>query len=71
MTVGKSDTKKITLRNHSLVQANFNIEKMNDDGKDQSFSLSETTGVISSGSSATIWVTYAPTMPGTFSCTQY
>ena len=69
MTVGKSDTKKITLRNHSLVQASFNIEKMNDDGKDQSFSLSQTDGVIGPGSSATIWVTYAPTMPGTFSCT--
>jgi hypothetical protein len=34
MTVGKSETKKITLRNQSLVSAKFNITKLSDDGKD-------------------------------------
>jgi len=34
MTVGKSDSKVITLRNHSLVTANFDIDKINDDEKD-------------------------------------
>lgn len=44
MTVGRSETKKITLRNHSLVPASFSIERLNDDGKDPSFSLSITSG---------------------------
>lgn len=71
MTVGKSETKKVTLRNQSLVIADWTIEKLNDDGKDPSFTLSEMKGSIAPGSSTTIWVTYAPTMPGSFSCTQY
>lgn len=68
MTVGKSETKKITIRNQSLVRADFTIEKMNDDGKDTSFSLSESQGSIPPGGSKMIWVTFAPTIPGTFSC---
>jgi len=44
---------------------------MNDDGKDHSFSLNSTSGEIGPSGAATIWVTYAPSMPGTFSCTQY
>lgn len=71
MTVGKSETKKITLRNQSLVQANFTVDKLNDDGKDASFSLSESSGFIPPSSSKVLWVIYSPSMPGTFSCTQY
>lgn len=69
MTVGKSETKKITLRNNSLVVANFTVDKLNDDGKDQSFSLSISSGSIPPGGSSIIWVTYAPTIPGTFTFT--
>ena len=70
MTVGKSDTKRIIMRNQSLVKAIFSIEKVSDDEKDRSFSLNETEGEIAPGSSRTIVVTYSPTMPGAFTCTQ-
>lgn len=71
MTVGKSETKKITLRNNSLVPAKFSVEKINDDGKDMSFNLSEIEGSIKPGSAITLVVNYNPTMPGTFTCTQF
>jgi len=71
MTVGKSDTKRISMRNHSLVKSIFSISKISDDEKDKSFSLSETEGEISPGGSKTIIVTYSPTMPGAYTCTQY
>ena len=70
MTVGKSDSKTFTLRNHSLVQANFDIEKIHDDEKDLSFSLSTKSGSIAPGSSQTIVVKFSPTMPGAYTCTQ-
>jgi len=71
MTVGKSESKKITLRNHSQVLALYTIEKVNDDEKDCSFSLSSKQGSIKPGASEIISVTFAPSIPGTFSCTQY
>ena len=40
LTVGKTLTKNIQLRNHSQVKSIFTIERINDDGKDNSFSLS-------------------------------
>jgi len=44
MTVGKSDMKRVTLRNNSLVVAKFEISRINDDGKDVSFTLSNVHG---------------------------
>lgn len=51
MTVGKTASKIIQLRNHGQVTSHFEIEKISDDGKDQSFSLSSYSGVIKAGSS--------------------
>jgi hypothetical protein len=71
MTVGTSESKRITLRNHSQVLALYSIKKINDDEKDTSFALSSRSGEIVPGGSETITVTYTPTLPGTITCTQY
>lgn len=71
LTVGKTLTKNIQLRNHSQVKAIFNVERINDDGKDNSFSLSQTTGTIIPGGSCKITVTYQPMIVGQFSSTHY
>jgi hypothetical protein len=51
------------------VLALYTIEKVNDDEKDCSFSLSSKQGSILPGQSEVISVTFAPSIPGTFSCT--
>jgi hypothetical protein len=71
LTVGQQETKHITLRNYSLVTSKFEIEKINDDGKDLSFALSQKSGDIAPGSSQKITVTYTPTQVGAFTSTQY
>jgi len=71
LTVGKSLSKTVELRNHSQVTACFTIEKINDDGKDVSFKLSKESGTIVPGSSTNITVTYEPSLVGSFSNTQY
>ena len=40
LTVGKVTQKTIDIRNYSQVKAEFNIETINDDGKDDSITLS-------------------------------
>lgn len=67
--VGKIETKKIELRNYSQVASLFSIEKINDDGKDNSFSLSDYSGEIKAGGTKRITVTYAPNMVGANTCT--
>ena len=69
LTVGQQETKHITLRNYSLVTSKFEIEKINDDGKDMSFALSQKSGDIAPGSSQKITVTYTPTQVGAFTST--
>ena len=64
LTVGKEAHKTIQLRNYSLVKAEFNIDTVNDDGKDPSIKLSQTEGTIKPGASTTILVTYNPTIVG-------
>jgi hypothetical protein len=71
LTVGQTGEKKVELRNYSQVRAVFTFEKINDDGTDLSFSLSETTGIIEPGSSRKITVRFKPTQSGAYSCTQY
>ncbi len=64
LTVGKEASKTVSLRNYSLVKAEFNIDTMNDDGKDNSITLSSRSGVIEPGATQTIVVTYLPTIVG-------
>lgn len=71
LTVGKTLTKEIMLRNYSQVKARFEIEQINDDGKDNSFILSLTSDTINPGASKKITVTYSPAIVGQFTCTQY
>lgn len=51
LTVGQIGEKTFELRNYSLVQACYQFEKINDDGTDLSFSLSESCGTILPGKS--------------------
>ena len=46
LLVGKSASKDLIVTNSSEVPTNFTIEKIGDDGKDTSFSLSHTTAAL-------------------------
>lgn len=48
-TVGKEVSKQVTLSNYSDVAAEFNIEPVNDDGKDLAIGLSLSHGSIAPG----------------------
>ena len=69
MTVGKEMSKKIIMRNYSLVEAVFSVEKVNDDEKDRAFTLSTYEGKIKPGGSLTVTVKYSPSMVGAITCT--
>jgi hypothetical protein len=69
--VGKVASKDVILKNQSLVPASFTVEKVNDDGKDVSFSIDNYSGVIPPNASFKITVKYIPTIVGVTSCTQY
>lgn len=64
LTVGKETFKTVELRNYSLVKAEYSIEPVNDDGKDDSIVLSTTSGVIEAGSHETIGVAFSPKIIG-------
>ena len=64
LTVGKSDCKTVELRNYSQVKAQWVVTQINDDGKDLSFELSKSSGVIPPGGSQKITVTYTPKLVG-------
>ena len=49
LLIGKTDSKEITITNSSLVPTSFNIEKVNDDGKDKSIHLSHTSAELIPG----------------------
>ncbi len=71
LLVGKVAAKDIMLKNQSLVPAQFQIEKINDDGKDVAFSLDCYSGVIPPGTSFKVTVKYIPQLVGVISCTHY
>lgn len=49
LLIGKTESKEITITNSSLVPTSFNIEKVNDDGKDKSIHLSHTSAELIPG----------------------
>ena len=69
LLVGKTVSKDVILKNNSLVPAQFHVEKVNDDGKDLSFSIDNYEGIVPPGSSFKITVKYLPTVVGITSCT--
>lgn len=71
LLVGKITQKDVILKNNSLVPANFAVEKVNDDGKDVSFSIDVYEGTIPPGCSFKITVKYVPSIVGITTCTQY
>lgn len=71
LLVGKQAQKDVILKNNSLVPAEFNVERVNDDGKDIAFSIDNYHGVIPPGSSFKIIVKFIPSVVGQTSCTQY
>lgn len=46
LLVGKTASKEINIINSSEVATNFTIDKISDDGKDQSFTLSQTSAQL-------------------------
>jgi len=71
LLVGKVVQKDVILKNNSLVPAEFHVEKVNDDGKDPSFSIDNYSGVVPPNASFKITVKYVPSTVGLTSCTQY
>jgi hypothetical protein len=60
LLVGKVVEREILLKNHSLVPAQFVVEKVNDDGKDVAFSIDFYQGSIPPGATFKIIVKYVP-----------
>lgn len=69
LLVGKVSSKEVVLKNQSLVPAKFTVEKVDDDGKDISFSIDNYNGTIPPNASFKITVKYIPTIVGATSCT--
>jgi hypothetical protein len=69
LLVGKISQKDVILKNNSLVPATFSVDKVNDDGKDPSFSIDNYSGVIPPNASFKITVKYVPSTVGLTSCT--
>ena len=62
LLVGKIASKEVLLKNQSLVPAKFTVEKVNDDGKDVSFSIDNYSGLIPPNSAFKINVKYIPSI---------
>jgi len=71
LLVGKTVSKEINVQNSSSVPTHYEITKVSDDGKDQSFSLSTSKGVLNPGQISTITMKYTPSIAGTVSCAYY
>lgn len=72
LLTGLTTTREITLKNPSLVPAEFEIEKENEEGDVlPAFSLDCHKSTIPPNSSFLIKVKYLPTVVGMFSCTHY
>lgn len=69
LLVGKTISKDVVLKNNSLVPAEFNVEKVNDDGKDLAFSIDNYHGIVPPNASFKITVKYVPSVVGLTSCT--
>lgn len=59
------------MHNNSLVPTSFQIEQVQDDGKDPSFSLSHNSAYLPPNTSNTVTIKYTPTIPGVVSCAYY
>ncbi len=72
LLTGLTSTKEITLKNPSLVPAEFEIEKVNEKGDVlPAFTVDTYKNVIPPNSSFLVRVQYLPTVVGLFSCTHY
>jgi hypothetical protein len=71
LTVGKTTSQNVTLRNYSQVKAQYTIEQINDDGKDKSIVLNKYKGLIEPAGSNTITVSFLPRIVGQCTCTQF
>jgi len=69
LTVGKTTSQNVTLRNYSQVKAQYTIEQINDDGKDKSIVLNKYKGLIEPAGSNTITVSFLPRIVGQCTCT--
>jgi hypothetical protein len=69
--VGKVASETVTLKNASYVACNIRVEKQEDDGKDNSFSLNFTEATLKPLGEAKITISYSPTVVGNISCQYY
>lgn len=71
LTVGKSKTQAVKLRNHSLVRAEYQVDLINDDGKDKSITLNKYKGVIEANGFESITAMFSPTIVDQCSHSQF
>ena len=71
LTVGKTTSQTVRLRNYSQVKAQYSIELISDDGKDKSIILNKYKGLIEPSGSDAITVTFNPTIVGQCTNTQF
>ena len=71
LLVGKTVSRELKLQNSSLVPAQFQIEKVSDDGKDPSIKVDIKQGTLSPGQILTINLSYTPEIPGVNSQVQF
>ena len=71
LLVGKVAQNSVTVKNSSLVATNIRIEKISDDDKDHSFSLSLHEAHLAPQGEAKITISYTPTVAGNISCQYY
>ena len=64
LTVGKTASQTVRMRNYSQVKAQYDIKSINDDGKDKSIILNKYKGVIEPNGTDNITVTFNPTIVG-------
>ena len=71
LTIGKTASQTVRMRNYSQVKAQYSIESINDDGKDKSIVLNKYKGVIEPSGNDIITVTFNPTIVGQFTSTKF
>jgi hypothetical protein len=71
LLVGKTASKDLTVTNSAEVPTTFTIERIQDDGKDPSFTLSCTSGSLQPGASQSLSIKYTPSIAETTTCAYY
>ena len=71
LLVGKTEEREVRIYNSSHVPTQVKLERVSDDGKDPSISLSATSGTIEAHGKFLVTIKYTPKIPGVSSCAYF